>query len=82
MRVGLKTERAKILSYIQRNPLMTPKMTLAAKQAVIPAKKQEKPIAEGPEVNPSKPATRKECGCLQGLNLGDCYFFKISISPH
>lgn len=55
---------------------MTPKMTLAAKQAVIPTKKQDKPIAEGSEVNPSKSATRKEHGCLQGINLGDCYFFQ------
>ena len=76
VRVGLKTKRAKILSYIYRNQLMMPKMTLAAKQAVIPTKKQDKPIAEGSEVNPSKSATRKERGCLQGINLGDCYFFR------
>lgn len=68
MRVGQRSEKAKILSSTLESQLLTATIT---KQTVIQTKKQDKRVAEEFEVNTKKSAIRIESGCLWGASLGD-----------
>lgn len=55
-------------------------MTLAAKQAVIPTKKQDKPIAEGSEVNPQNQLQEKNAVASRNKFRGLLFFQNLYLS--